>query len=103
MRPGLLHLAEGGHPATQQCRWPRSSLPTMAICGCATLTVAKIIVETADVTRFRSRHAYARHNGTAPISVWPGDCHRHLKNDQFDAQVLMLGRAIGAAAGSGNG
>ena len=44
--------------------------PTLlAICGCATLSAAKIIGETADVTRFRSRHAYARHNGTAPVPV----------------------------------
>lgn len=49
----------------------------MAICGCATLTAAKIIGETADVTRFRSRHAFARHNGTAPVPVWSGNRHRH--------------------------
>jgi transposase len=39
----------------------------LAVCGRATLTAAKIVGETADVTRFRSRHAYARHNGTAPV------------------------------------
>lgn len=49
----------------------------LAICGCATLTAAKIIGETADVTRFRSRHAYARHNGTAPVPVWSGNRQRH--------------------------
>ena len=45
--------------------------------GCATLTAAKILGETADVRRFRSRHAFARHNGTAPLPVWSGNRERH--------------------------
>ena len=45
--------------------------------GCATLNAAKILGETADVERFRSRHAYARHNGTAPVPVWSGNRERH--------------------------
>jgi transposase len=49
----------------------------LAIPGCATLTAAKILGETADVRRFRSRHAYARHNGTAPLPVWSGNRERH--------------------------
>jgi transposase len=40
--------------------------------GCAGLTRAKSLGETADVTRFRSRGAYAVNNGTAPIPVWSG-------------------------------
>lgn len=52
--------------------------PTLvAICGCATLTAAKIIGETAGVERFRSRNAFARHNGTAPVPVWSSNRHRH--------------------------
>jgi transposase len=47
----------------------RLALSLLAVCGCATLTAAKIVGETADVTRFRSRRAYARHNGTAPVPV----------------------------------
>jgi transposase len=47
------------------------------LCGCATLTAAKIIGETAGIERFRSRHAYARHNGTAPVPVWSGNRERH--------------------------
>ena len=47
------------------------------LCGCATLTAAKILGETAGVERFRSRHAYARHNGTAPVPVWSGNRERH--------------------------
>ncbi|NQE72475.1 hypothetical protein NG2371_06964 [Nocardia gamkensis] len=37
----------------------------LAIVGCAALTAAKIIGETAGVDRFRSKDAFARHNGTA--------------------------------------
>ncbi|HEX5291940.1 MAG TPA: IS110 family transposase [Streptosporangiaceae bacterium] len=49
----------------------------LKVCGCATLTAAKIIGETAGIGRFRSRHAYARHNGTAPLPVWSGNRERH--------------------------
>jgi transposase len=63
----------------------------LAVCGCATLTAAKIVGETADVTRFRSRHAYARHNGTAPVPVWSGNRHRHrlsrIGNRQLNAAL----------------
>ena len=37
----------------------------IAIVGCGTLTAAKIHGETAGVARFKSKDAYARHNGTA--------------------------------------
>jgi len=45
--------------------------------GIAVLTVAKILGETADVTRFRSKDAYARHTGTAPLPVLSGNRQRH--------------------------
>ena len=38
--------------------------------GCGGLTAAKIIGETADVRRFRSKDAFARFTGTAPLPVW---------------------------------
>ena len=38
-----------------------------------TLGAAMIIGETAGIARFRSRDAYARFNGTAPIPVWSGN------------------------------
>ena len=47
----------------------------LAICGA--LTAAKIIGETADVRRFRSRNAYARCTGTAPLPVWSSNHPRH--------------------------
>jgi transposase len=40
--------------------------------GCAALTAAKILGETAGVARFRSEACYARHAGVAPIPVWSG-------------------------------
>lgn len=45
----------------------------LALPGCGELTTAKIVSETAGITRFRSEAAFARHNGTAPIPVWSGN------------------------------
>jgi transposase len=41
--------------------------------GCAELTAAKLVGETAGVTRFKSEAAFARHAGVAPIPVWSGN------------------------------
>ena len=41
--------------------------------GCGELTAAKLIGETAGVTRFKSEAAFARHSGAAPIPVWSGN------------------------------
>ena len=41
--------------------------------GCAALTAAKILGETAGVARFRSEACFARHAGVAPIPVWSGN------------------------------
>ncbi|MGW4774903.1 IS110 family transposase [Nocardia sp. NPDC004278] len=49
----------------------------LAIVGCAALTAAKIIGETAGVDRFRSKDAFARHNGSAPLPVWSSNRARH--------------------------
>lgn len=49
----------------------------LAIRGCAALTAAKIVGETAGVERFRSSDAYARHNGTAPLPVSSANHNRH--------------------------
>jgi transposase len=52
--------------------------PTLiALSGCAALTAAKILGETAGILRFRSSAAYARHNGTAPLPVWSSNRARH--------------------------
>ncbi|MER6692908.1 transposase [Streptomyces minutiscleroticus] len=38
--------------------------------GCGVLSAATVIAETAGASRFTSKAAYARFNGTAPIPVW---------------------------------
>jgi transposase len=49
----------------------------LEICGCATLTAAKIIGEAADARRFRNKDAFARYTGTAPLPVWSSNHPRH--------------------------
>ena len=49
----------------------------LEICGCNTLTAAKIIGETADVRRCKSKDAFARYTGTAPLPVWSSNHPRH--------------------------
>ena len=49
----------------------------LAVTGVAELTAAKIVAETAGITRFKSKDAYARHNGTAPLPAWSGNRTRH--------------------------
>jgi transposase len=66
----------------------RGLAPTLLeLCGCATLTAAKIVSETADVRRFRSRHAFARHNGTAPLPVWSSNRERHRLSRSGNRQL----------------
>ena len=48
--------------------------PTLLVLvGCASLTAAKLLGETAAVDRFRSKRAYARYSGTTPPPVWTGN------------------------------
>jgi transposase len=42
----------------------------LALPGCGPLTAAKIIGEPGVVDRFKSRDAYARYTGIAPLPVW---------------------------------
>jgi transposase len=49
----------------------------LALVGCGPLTAAKLVGETAGIGRFRSRAAFARHNGSAPLPVWSGNTERH--------------------------
>lgn len=45
----------------------------LTIYGCGELTAAKIVGETAGVTRFPSEAKFANHAGVAPIPVWSGE------------------------------
>jgi transposase len=50
-----------------------SLAPTLlTLAGCGVLSAAKIVAETAGVDRFKSKSAFARWNGSAPIPVWTG-------------------------------
>lgn len=44
----------------------------LAVPGCGVLTAALIVGEVAGVDRFRSKDAFARFTGTAPVPVWSG-------------------------------
>lgn len=59
----------------------------LGIPGCGVLTAAKIIGETAGVDRFKSKDAYARFNGTAPIPAWSGNPNRQRLNRGGNRQV----------------
>jgi transposase len=55
--------------------------------GCGTLSAAKIIGHVVDISRFRSRAAFARYNGTAPIPVWSGNAERFRLNRGGNRQI----------------
>lgn len=50
-------------------------------------TPQSVEARTADVRRFRSRHAFARHNGTAPLPVWSGNNERHRLSRTGNRQI----------------
>ena len=59
----------------------------LAVVGVGPLTAAKLVAETADVRRFRSKEAFARHNGTAPQPVWSGNQVRHRLSRSGNRQL----------------
>ena len=66
----------------------------LALVGVGALTAAKIVAEVADVRRFKSKDAFARHNGTAPLPVWSGNHERHrlsrTGNRQLNAAIHRI-------------
>jgi transposase len=50
----------------------------LAVPGAGDLTAAKIVAETAGAGRFKSKDAYARHNGTAPQPAWSASPRHRL-------------------------
>ncbi len=48
----------------------------LALPGVGPLIAAKIVGEVADIRRFTSKDAFARHNGTAPLPVWSSNKER---------------------------
>lgn len=52
----------------------RGAVPSLlALVGCGELSAAKLLGESAGITRFHSEAAFARHAGIAPIPVWSGN------------------------------
>jgi transposase len=73
----------------------RATAPSLlTIVGCAELTAAKLIGETAGVSRFRSEAAFARHAGVTPIPHWSGPRVRlmtaRLGNRQLNAALYRI-------------
>jgi transposase len=67
----------------------------LALVGCGELTAAKIVGETAGVTRFSSEAAFARHAGVAPIPVWSGNTAGQVRlsrcgNRQLNAALYRI-------------
>ena len=58
--------------------------------GCGGLSAAKLIGETAGIGRFKSRAAFARHNGTAPLPVWSGNTPRHRLSRSGNRQLNVV-------------
>ena len=67
----------------------------LAMPGCGELTAAKLVGETAGVTRFKSEAAFARHAGVAPIPVWSGNTAGRVRmtrsgNRQLNAAIHRI-------------
>ena len=64
----------------------------LALPGVGPLSAAKIVGETAGITRFKSEAAFARHGGIAPIPVWSGNSAGRVRltrsgNRQLNAAI----------------
>jgi transposase len=59
----------------------------LQLAGVGGLGAAKIVAETADVRRFKSKDAFARHNGTAPLPVWSSNQVRHRLSRTGNRQI----------------
>jgi transposase len=66
----------------------------LGVAGVGALTAAKLVAEVADIRRFRSKDAFARHNGTAPLPVWSANHVRHrlsrTGNRQLNAAIHRI-------------
>lgn len=59
----------------------------LAIPGCGPLTAAKILTETAGITRFATADKYAAYAGTAPIPASSGNTTRHRLSRSGNRQL----------------
>lgn len=63
--------------------------------GCGALTAAKIVGETAGISRFGHEAKFAMHAGAAPIPVWSGNTHGRVRlnrsgNRQLNAALHRI-------------
>lgn len=66
----------------------RAHAPALtALPGCASLTAAKIVAETAQVGRFPTEGHFARYAGVAPVPASSGARHRHRLNRRGNRQL----------------
>lgn len=56
--------------------------------GCGALSAAKIMGETALVTRFTGEAAFAQHAGLAPIPQWSGSTAGRLRRPKYGNRQL---------------
>ena len=59
----------------------------LEIPGCAALTAAKIVAETAQISRFPTEGHFARYAGTAPVPASSGATHRQRFNRRGNRQL----------------
>ncbi len=59
----------------------------LQIPGCGVLTAAKIVAETAQVSRFPTEGYFARYAGTAPVPASSGASHRQRFNRRGNRQL----------------
>jgi transposase len=70
--------------------------PTLlAMPGVGVLTAAKLVGDTAGLSRFKSEAAFARHAGIAPIPVWSGNTAGRVRltrsgNRQINAAIHRI-------------
>jgi hypothetical protein len=74
--PGC-HRADQCPGTRDQHTGPRRRTRLMDLSGAGGLTTAKIVGETANITRFRSEACFAMHAGVAPIPASSGRTQRH--------------------------
>jgi transposase len=65
----------------------RHAPQVLTLAGCGPLCAAKLLVETADVRRFKSDAAFAMHAGVAPIPASSGKVQRHRLNRGGNRQL----------------
>lgn len=73
-----------------------AAAPTLlALPGVGVLTAAKLVGESAGISRFKSEAAFARHAGIAPIPVWSGNTAGRVRltrsgNRQLNAAIHRI-------------